>query len=271
MQLSAKAFHFRDFIPPILLKTIHYLRKRNNQYHRRTFGAFDYVPLDIDAKWIIDIGANVGQIAVAALKTYPNANVICFEPVKSTFEKLRANLAPYSTRVELYNLAVSDKSGDAEIHVTNYHAASSLREQSAFYNLYNPGIRCIGKQRIKTVSLDEFARNLSTTSVDILKIDVEGFELNVLRGGREFIKNNVDTIMIEVSFQRDSSWESQTIVDIFILLRDLGFRLINIYDLYNQKGVEAEKYTSHMMVTQMDCVFRNKRNLSLPKDEAVES
>lgn len=269
MRLFGKGFAVADFMPPILSKAVHYLRKGNNKYHRRTFGSFDHVPLDIDAALILDIGANVGQLAVAALKTYPSAKVICFEPVKSTFEELKANLAPYAPRVELYNLAVTDKTGETEINVTNYHEASSLVKQSAFYDAYNPDVRAIRKERIKTISLDEFAPNLPTCEVDILKIDVEGMELSVLKGGKEFIQRNVDTLMIEVSLQRDASWESQTIVAIFVLLQELGFRLINMYDLCKATGAEAERPASGMMLTQVDCVFRNQRKLVAPQREGV--
>jgi len=92
-------------------------------------------------------------------------------------------------------------------------------------------------------------------NIDIVKIDVEGHEIELLKGGEEFFSSFVDTIIIEVSFQRDTSWDNQLSLQIFNLLNDYGFSLINIFDVYN---VDASQ---DMMIVQMDCVFRHRTKL----------
>lgn len=89
---------------------------------------------------------------------------------------------------------------------------------------------------------------------------MEGHELNVLNGGENFLRSHVDTILIEISFQRDYDWKNQAFLDIFNKFRDLVLRLINIYDVYNAKGLDS--VSNNMLVTQIDCVFRHKRNLN---------
>lgn len=260
------SIRFNDFVPPIFYKHISKARKLFKQAmgHRIPRGHFEYVPTDIQASWVLDVGANVGDVAIHALKTYPDCKVICFEPVSETYKILKHKLHRYGDRVILFQQGLSDVSGRCEINLTTYHGANSILPQSKFHKFFNPHVREVGKETISVVRLDDIAATFPTTHIDIMKIDVEGYELNVLRGGAEYIPSHVDTIIIEASLQRDVSWESQSIVELFTLLQEMGFRLINVMGIYNSKGGEA---ISSMMVTQMDCVFRHISKLQKTADE----
>ena len=217
---------------------------------------FDQVPKSIKARLILDVGANVGDVTVAALKSYPECHVICFEPVNSTFNILEKRLKPYAHRVTVYNEALSSISGNTEINITSFHGANSLSPQSSMHSALNPQVREIGKETISMVRLDDIARSFPNKTIDIMKIDVEGHELDVIVGGKSFIQNNVDTIIVEASLMRDLSWDdNQSILEVFQLLSEMGFRLINVYDLHYAKN-------SSLMCVQMDCVFRHKSKLS---------
>ena len=256
-----------EFIPPIFHRAITYLRKKiMRSTGFRLNGAtrmppFDAVPADINVRWVLDIGANQGDVAEAALVTYPNCHVICFEPVKATFANLTKKLQPFADRIHLYNLALSDQSGAGEINLTTFHGANSILPQAQFHKHFNPHVRELGREEILLAKLDDFASNFPNQQIDVLKIDVEGYELNVLKGGVNFIKNNVDTIIIEIALMRDSSWETQGIFEIFSLLHDADFRLINVVDLCYAK---KEQSNQNMLLVQMDCVFRKKHMLCLP-------
>jgi FkbM family methyltransferase len=247
-----------DFVPPIFNRAVNYFEKRLKQRQKGVvkMAPFDGIPSNVNAKWILDVGANVGDVAVAALKSYPEAQVICFEPVGGTFKSLTQRLEPFNERVLLHNFALSDKEEESEINITTFSGANSISPQAKFHQDCNPHVRELRKEKIQLVCLDDFASNFSSQKIDIMKIDVEGHELNVLKGGLNFISNNVDVIIIEVSLMRDQSWDNQAIFEIFAFLKDAGFCLINIMDLH--RAVD-----SAMMLVQMDCVFRHKRKMSL--------
>lgn len=242
-----------DFIPPILPRAIRYIIRSissNNGPH-----PFDQVPKNIEAKLVLDVGANVGDVTLAALKTYPGCRVICFEPVNTTLEILERRLAPYADRVTIYKEALSSVNGGSEINITSFHGANSISAQSQMHSALCPNVREIGKQRISLVRLDDFAAlRFPDQKIDIMKIDVEGHEYDVILGGKNFIQNNVDTIIVEASLMRDLSWERQSIVDVFTLLSEMGFRWINAFDLHYAEN-------SNLMCVQMDCVFRHKSKL----------
>lgn len=244
-----------DFIPPIAHKIA---RKLNT----RIYNPFDRIPRSVKVRWVLDIGANKGHVAEAALKSYPEARVICFEPVKSLFDGLSSSLEKYKDRVVLYNQALSDTNGEAEINIASFSGANSLSPQSPFHKALNPAVSEVGREKVKLARLDDVAAGLPAAEIDVMKIDVEGHELNVLRGGENFIKNKVDTILIEASFQRDPSWENkQSFIEIFDLLENWGFRLVNIYDAPDSTNLTNAE---DMMAAQIDCVFRHKSRLKMP-------
>ena len=246
-----------DFIPPILGKVLNKVAGVIGK-KERYFYPFQYLPRDKKAEWILDIGANVGDVTIAALKTYPLCKAICFEPVKGTYAVLNNNLLQFKDRVFIYNEALSDLNGESEINLTSFHGANSIEPQSEFHRRNNPEVQELGKQKIKLSRLDDIASTLPANHIDIMKIDVEGHELKVLEGGKKFIEKNVDTIIIEIAFQREQSWEEQKFISVFTFMKALGFCLVNIYDVCNATNSQT---SSNLMISQMDCVFRHKSKL----------
>ena len=241
-----------EFLPPIFHRTVNFLNRKSGNIK---MAPFDSIPKNVNAKWILDIGANVGDVAVAALKSYPDSQVICFEPVQTTYEVLKARLQLYPNRTHIFKCALSDKDETGEINITTFHGANSISPQAKLHQDCNPHVRELGREKIKLVRLDDVSVNFLSQKIDILKIDVEGHELNVLKGGIQFISKNVDVIIIEISLMRDQSWDHQAVFEIFSLLNEIGFCLINIMDLHHAKD-------SEMLLVQMDCVFRHRSKMS---------
>lgn len=115
---------------------------------------------------IVDFGANIGVSAAYFLSRNPRARVYGFEPVKDTFAKLKANLAPFGDRCELRNVAVMHDSGVVSFCVEptgrccGFDCADGEPQQ----------FPCVSATEILTAILEKHAR------IDILKIDVEGAE-----------------------------------------------------------------------------------------------
>jgi FkbM family methyltransferase len=245
-----------EFVPPIIFRALNYVKRRwlavRNQNVKSS--PFNNLPNSFEAKWILDIGANVGDVAVAALTSYRESKVICFEPVQKTYDALSVRLGPYGDRVQLHKFALSNTTGTGEINITTFHGANSIETQANFHKECNPHVLEVGKEQIELVRLDDYSDRFPCERIDVMKIDVEGHELDVLKGGIQFISTRVDIIIIEVAMMRDNSWENQAVFEIFTVLNNAGFRLLNIMDLHRTSDGSA-------LLTQMDCVFRNKRNL----------
>jgi FkbM family methyltransferase len=249
----------QEFLPPIFLRLWGGVRRRLEQRYIKNFGGvihpFDAVPLPASGvRWILDIGANRGDVAAAALRSYSNSTVVCIEPVSHTFELLKMGLAPFGSRAILKNYAFSNFSGKGEINLTNLDGANSILPQSKCHKEWNPHVVEQGKEEITLKRLDDEMVSFPTTIFDIVKIDVEGFELQVIQGGEVFFKDHVKSILIEISFMRDISLGEQCVFRIFSLLDKLGYALVNFIDFY-----PGPKDSPHLRVAQVDCVFINTK------------
>lgn len=174
---------------------------------------------------ILDIGANIGLHALySAYLTGTSGFVHCFEPVESTYKRLEENLALNNfTNIKSYNLAISDKSGTSTIVTTHagYDAWNSMAME--FKDQISTKV-----EQIKTMTLDDFIMTfLKGKKVDFIKIDTEGWELNILLGGCEFLKTNSPVIMIE--YAED-------------ILKQFNRKLEDIYDKLTEYGYKLYKY-----------------------------
>lgn len=136
---------------------------------------------------VFDVGANFGYYTCTLARYLErNCRVYAFEPVSTTCQRLRRNIASNSMDgcVRVFELGLSDHdgSGRLEVFATNTGAAHFTGE---------PG-------DIALTTLDHFCRREGVSGIDLMKIDVEGFESPVLRGARETIDRFHPSILIEL-------------------------------------------------------------------------
>ena len=120
---------------------------------------------------IFDAGANVGITGAWFLAHHPGASLHCFEPESGNFELLRANLGGRPD-VLLHQVALGEEAGTAMLTVSTHGAMHSLIDAS------------VGDRQIEVPvwRLDDYMAESGVDRVDLLKLDVEGFEMEVLRG-----------------------------------------------------------------------------------------
>ena len=147
-----------------------------------------------DVAVFFDVGANTGQTSSAALHTFPSATIYAFEPDRTSFAALKLNLD--SGRVRPFNLAMSDRSGEAPFFDYGALATSNSLVQDSQYAL-----RSGNQATIRTVeceTLDAFCEKRGVDRIDVLKIDTEGHDLAVLRGAKRMLaEGRVQFIYIE--------------------------------------------------------------------------
>jgi FkbM family methyltransferase len=239
----------RLLIPPIIGMAIEKVKRR-----RARIGApfYNCITNRDDVRVVFDVGANIGDVALTAVRSFPNAHIYCFEPVSATYRILCENIKNYSDRITPYNFGFLNVSKRLDIHITSAHGASSILDQSLNHKSAHPHIRETGTESIEVYTLDSFMADKAIDRIDIVKIDVEGTELEVIEGGRETFRNKVDNVFVELSLLRRNR-ESPYCTEICKLLYDLGFMLINLYDVarYVQNG--------RQYLNQMDAFFVKRK------------
>lgn len=145
---------------------------------------------------ILDVGANVGQFAAVARAHNPEAMIYSFEPIRACYERLRR--VAEACDLEAFNLGLGSSEGKAEIHVCGYSGASSLYPFTARGHALYPDLDMIGTETIQLTTLDQWAPG-HLFGVTLLKIDVQGYELEVLKGAVQTLPL-IDAVYAEVNF-----------------------------------------------------------------------
>jgi FkbM family methyltransferase len=141
----------------------------------------------------LDVGANTGSFCLLATR-HPRLRVWAFEPVSDTFEVLRANIEAndLGDRVTPVRYALSDVEGQEDMLVPLEARLRGL----AFLDDRPADMPC-QKELVRVTTLDRFCAWTGLLRIHAIKIDVEGIEAKVLRGGEQTIRRDLPLILME--------------------------------------------------------------------------
>jgi FkbM family methyltransferase len=196
---------------------------------------------------ILDIGANVGQFALAAALHFPGATIHSFEPLPDTFSELVKNIGR-NRRINAYNCALGDHSGQMPFYRNHYTRLSSFLQIDSSNDNPRYRERNVSLTHVNVMRLDEFQNALNMESPVLLKMDVQGMEREVLLGCGEFL-GQVDFILCEVPLVK--LYDGQPLFDeLHSLIGNLGYGLLA--PLYLNKGKGGR-------FIEMDMLYRRVR------------
>ena len=186
----------------------------------------DFRTLMPDPDIVLDCGANRGQTAESLRNLYPRAQIYSFEPVRACFEDLEKTCAQIG--VHAVHKAVGDRDGKARIHLTASPECHSLLA----YQVGNPCAKwtwVVGEEEVDVCTLDHWCEHhqLDLGRVDIIKLDVQGAELQALFGARKLLKT-AKLIYLEVAFVSIYK-EAPLFEEIEVFMGECGYRRAAIY------------------------------------------
>lgn len=173
---------------------------------------------------VLDAGANKGQFSRAAATAFPGARIIAFEPLESVAAEWRANLADVAG-AEVHACALGAEAGTVTFHPHEYSLSSSVLPLVADAKAEGGGAAGeLAPVDVPVRRLDDVVSAADLTPGPVLlKLDVQGYELEVLRGATAVLEQ-VDALVVELSFERQ--YEGQPMfTEVLDALRDLGFGL----------------------------------------------
>jgi len=193
---------------------------------------------------VLDIGANVGQFAVAAAKLYPGCKVISFEPVPDTFEILHKCTRKLKN-VSCFNLGLGVKQATMPINVNSHRHSSSFLPLSTTHKTAFPFAREESVVKVPVTTLDIATRTIELLRPVLLKLDVQGFERHVLEGGSTTLAQ-VDYVIVEASLQPMYGGET-LFLGMIELLQSYGFEFL--------RPIGWLPHPSTGEILQVDCLF----------------
>ena len=213
-------------------------------------GDYSYIVPNKDNYVIFDIGANIGLYSLYINENYKNVNIHCFEPITDLFNKLKHNLeynkknnnnifinnvglgdTPMTTTINFY----PDADGLSTINNDMKDKKQKIIESSCknsifgglcdkFYeNILNTGLNNVKVQEINIIKLSEYITKNNITNIDLIKIDVEGFELNVLNGINDDHFKIINNFIIEIE-----NYNNTNLINIEKKLVDNNFKINNL-------------------------------------------
>jgi len=152
----------------------------------------------------VDIGANQGEFTLYAAKRLPAGKVLAFEPVEERYRHLIENVQMNGfENISAYNFGLSNRAGESEMYMPD----NIRRSNQTFNGLANEGTASVFRSSARPSrtctarfeTFDRVFRESRLSRLDVIKIDVEGAELHVLRGARDAIEQYRPVIMMELS------------------------------------------------------------------------
>lgn len=170
---------------------------------------------------ILDIGAQSGCFSLAA-KYYPNTIWHSFEPDPSNYSLLLDNLKLNNIHnVNTYETALSDKVGKATLKICDFHKGlNTLGENLIRFSPEN-SINCI----VETNTIDNL---FLSKKIDLIKIDTEGSEYDIIKGGIQTIKKYKPKILLEY-YQDNLNQFGKKTNDIDELLEEINYKISWIF------------------------------------------
>lgn len=160
---------------------------------------------------VVDVGSNIGYFALLESRLVgPSGKVVAIEPVPGNAELLRRNVRDnQQTNIEIYQLAIGDRNGSLPIYLSARSNWHSLRPTPSSQT-------CM----VTVATLDSFISEAALESVDLVRMDVEGYEIDILKGMRQVLRRYAPDLLIEL---HPDVVGSNAMVDYLRSLEDLGY------------------------------------------------
>lgn len=187
---------------------------------------------------MVDVGANVGSTTRRMLDEFPHATVYAFEPAPDVYRELQAAVGSDS-RIHTYSVACGSSCGEVDFYLTQNHWCSSVlppsdigrRFHGAWYNTREV-------VKVPVTTLDAWALAAQVRRVDFLKVDAQGFDLEVLKGAQNMLASGVMAVNCECHFVAEYEG-CATFSQIDHFLESQGFRLHQMNELWTL-GIEEQ-------------------------------
>jgi len=196
---------------------------------------------------VIDVGSSSGNWSWTAASIFPNAKYVLVDPMMSRYNPAeREHYLKDLKSYELAELALSDHCGRTEILVSNDLYGTSLLK-------VNEETRSTEVANVEVLTLDQLAERKQLRGRTLLKIDVQFAEHLVIQGGLNFIRENVDFLILELTILREHP-QARTYREMLEMIEGLGYVMVD--------EMEGWRNPHTGLLEQKDTVFASKSFLN---------
>lgn len=182
---------------------------------------------------IIDGGAYHGVVSKKLSSIFPKGVVYSFEPQLDIFKILQKNVKDFPN-IKPINKALSSSPGKRKLFINIKRDTSSLSPISNSGKDFIPHVQPLNTQMVDVITLDDWAQKSDVLNIDVIKLDLQGHELEALKGCTNLINSSVKVIYTEVEFVK--LYEDNCLFfEIETFLRKHNYNLFQFYHLKSSK------------------------------------
>ena len=184
---------------------------------------------------VLDIGANIGQYSMDLIANGFRGRIISFEPLAEAYRKLKANNLGSKGNWSVGNrMAFGNSDEEIEMNVSGNLTSSSILPMMDAHSRAAPDSAYVHKERVPMRRLDSIAGELNLGKNLFIKIDVQGFEMEVLKGAAHTIEN-ARGLQIEMSLVE--LYEGQGLMmEMINYLTSLNFELHALFPVFKDES-----------------------------------
>ena len=171
---------------------------------------------------IVDIGANIGSVSLPLAKLFHSSTIISVEPTYYAFLKLKKNLSfnpNLKNRIRPYNIFISNKKRKINSIHSSWNFSSNFKKHKIHRGILKQASN-------KTLSLTDLLKK-QRKKIDFIKIDVDGYEIDVLRSGKKIIKKYKPLIYFEFApyLYKEFGYSPKILID--FVTKDLDYLFVS--------------------------------------------
>lgn len=180
---------------------------------------------------IFDVGANKGQSVELYKRNFTNSIIHSFEPFIESFTQLQKVSTSFQ-HVYANQLALSNENGERSFYINSNADTSSFLESKKIGASSDDYVKTKEIIKVRTQKLDDYCEKNKIQKIDILKLDVQGGEMDVLKGSSKMLnEGNIKVIFSEVYFKQQYI-DQPLFHDLSKFLSGFNYELVDLYNLY---------------------------------------
>ena len=196
----------------------------------------------------LDLGANIGTVSIPLIDKRPDIKVICVEAAPWIFNYLQKNLSRNQMKDSIAVNKVLFYSDNEEV---NFYSPDDKFGKGSLSPVFTDKV-----VKVKTIKIDSLLKELKIEKVDIIKIDVEGYEYHVFKGAIELLsREDAPDILLEFADWAEENAKGVTIGASQQILKEMGYRIY----YFSEKGTMKE--TETILKRGFFMLFATKMNI----------
>ena len=188
---------------------------------------------------ILDVGANIGMTSIAMAQMAQLGRVVAVEPVKAAFDMLRGNVERAGLgNISFHNFALGDRTGSVVMQGSRDNASGSFVADRHTIEDSEHFLETVTMKR-----LDDAWPQFGMARLDLIKIDVEGCEIDVLTGAKEVLRRYHPNVMLEMNYAALNLWRGMSVPEFVSRLLEIFPHVFAVHEQeYRDLGDRAEAH-----------------------------